>query len=94
MSTADLRVPGTNYHTWTLPRINDYFAASPEFQERYGQLGNGEFVDLVYANMMRRKPDAGGRTYWINQLEGGMNRGRVMSFFGDSPEYKNKTRSG
>ena len=49
----------------SLRRIADVFAASPEFVARYGALDDGGFVDLVYANVLGRAPDATGRAYWI-----------------------------
>lgn len=68
--------------------IASFFARSVEFRNRYGRLGNGAFVDLVYRNVLGRAPDPAGRTYWTNQLDlGRMSRGRVMVGFSDSREF-------
>lgn len=81
---------------WSLWNVAEYFSQSPEFNSRYGSLNNGQYVDLVYQNVLGRAPDAGGRTYWVNQLaSGAKNRGQVMVGFSESPEYSgaNKART-
>jgi hypothetical protein len=76
---------------WTLSRISDNFAGSSEFKNRYGNLSNSAYVQLVYSNVLNRPPDAGGLSYWTNQLNTGKkSRGQVMLNFSDSNEYKNK----
>lgn len=74
---------------WSLRRIADYFAQSPEFDERYGSLGDEAFVDLVYGNVLDREPDADGRAYWVGRLqaEAPVSRGELMLFFSDSAEF-------
>ncbi len=52
----------------SLKVISDNFVASDEFVERYGRLDDRGFVDLVYANVMCRDPDAGGYDYWTGRL--------------------------
>src|SRR6185436_4616992 len=70
------------------------FAGSPEFQSTYGALNNGQFVDLVYQNVLGRPPDAGGRAYWKGQLDASkMTRGQVMLGFSESPEYRSASES-
>ena len=71
-----------------LSAISDAFAASPEFTSRYGTLNNSQFVDLVYQNVLGRAADAGGKTFWLGQLNGGMSRGTMMTGFSESPEFK------
>lgn len=81
---------------WTLWRVAEYFSQSPEFASTYGSLTNGQYVDLVYQNVLGRTPDAGGRAYWIDQLARGVKtRGAVMVGFSDSAEYiaANKART-
>jgi len=82
------------YQTGTsLQVISANFAGSDEFGERYGELDDRGFVDLVYANVMCREPDAGGYAYWTDRLanEAGFDRGQLMRFFSDSPEYRERT---
>jgi len=72
--------------------VSQFFAGSDEFIERYGELDDGEFVDLVYQNILEREPDAKGRAHWVEQLgSGAIDRGRVMIGFSESPEYVAKT---
>ncbi len=81
---------------WNLWRIADFFSGSQEFVDRYGSLDNGQYVDLVYRNVLGRTPDAGGRAYWLHQLDSGArNRGEVMVGFSESTEYvrANKART-
>jgi len=73
---------------WT---ISGHFEAAHEFDARYGDLNNREFIDLVYANVMGRRADAGGARYWLNRMNNGMTRGVLMTKFSDSPEYRERT---
>ncbi|MCB0962424.1 MAG: fibronectin type III domain-containing protein [Acidimicrobiales bacterium] len=71
----------------TLIRISAHFAGSSEFRNTYGSLDHGEFVDLVYRNVLGRDPDPGGRAFWIGRLQRGTSRGQVMINFSESSEY-------
>jgi SpoIID/LytB domain protein len=76
----------------SLASISGYFAGSPEFVGRYGQLGHSDFVDLIYTNVLGRAPDAGGKAYWVDLLETRkQGRGGVMLNFSNSAEYKSRT---
>lgn len=75
----------------SLNGVSNAFAASAEFQNTYGPLNNGAFVDLVYANVLGRPADSGGRSYWVSQLNAGMSRGQVMTGFSESAEMINST---
>jgi hypothetical protein len=75
-----------------LGEVSQFFSTSPEFEETYGDLDDGEFVDLVYQNVLGRLPDATGRAFWVGQLgSGAFDRGRVMIGFSESPEYVEDT---
>lgn len=81
---------------WTLWRVAEFFSQSSEFNTRYGALGDGAYVDLVYQNVLGRAPEASGRAYWVDQLARGLkNRGQVMVGFSESSEYVrlNKART-
>jgi hypothetical protein len=67
--------------------ISAYFAASAEFQGRYGELDDAGFVALVYANVLARTPDPGGYDYWRQQLSRGLSRGTLMAHFARAPEF-------
>ena len=74
-----------------LDTISQSFATSSEFKNRYGSLTNREFVELVYQNVLDREGEESGVTYWTNQLNSGKRtRGRVMTGFSESNEYKVK----
>lgn len=63
------------------------FAQSSEFQRVYGKLSNGDFIDLVYLNVLEREPDATGRSFWLTRLDNKTkNRGEVMINFSESSE--------
>lgn len=72
---------------WSIDRISTEFAAAPEFKKRYGSLNDGQFVDLVYRNVLDRSPDQKGRAHWVSQLSNGYGRGKMMIGFSESPEY-------
>ncbi len=75
-----------------LDEISDLFALSEEFDLLYGDLGNSEFLDLVYANVMERSPDAEGHAYWLGLVENAeISRGDVMLYFAESQEFRNRT---
>ncbi|WP_421120277.1 DUF4214 domain-containing protein [Aquihabitans daechungensis] len=71
----------------SLAKVSATFAASSEFQRKYGSLGNGAFVDLVYRNVLGRAADPTGRTHWIRKLNAGAARGSVMTSFSESSEH-------
>ncbi len=67
------------------------FVNSGEFQNRYGSLSNGEFVELVYRNVMNRAADAGGYNYWVGRLDNNVtSRAELMLAFVESNEYINR----
>ncbi|MEM7274664.1 MAG: DUF4214 domain-containing protein, partial [Actinomycetota bacterium] len=67
--------------------ISSQFATSAEFINRYGALSDGQFVDLVYQNVLGRAADPGGRAHWLRLLGQGLKRGAVMAEFSDSAEF-------
>jgi hypothetical protein len=72
----------------TLAEISSHFAASPEFASTYGSLSNGQFVTLVYNNVLGRDPDGPGLFFWKAQLDSSaMTRGQVMVAFSESSEF-------
>jgi len=76
-----------------LNEVSSAFAASSEFKNTYGALSNGEFVTLVYENVLDRTPDAGGYAHWKGQLDTNKaTRGQVMTQFSESSEFKTASR--
>ena len=78
---------------WSIYRVAEQFAKAPEFKTMYGTLDDAAYVDRVYDNVLGRAPDAAGKQYWIDQLASGVTRGRVMTSFSESPEYKASQQS-
>jgi len=64
------------------------FISSAEFTTKYGaNPTNGDFVTLLYQNVLNRLPDAGGLAFWVNQLDGGtISRPEVLIGFSESAE--------
>jgi hypothetical protein len=74
-----------------LGQVSYEFSRSAEFVTTYGRLGNGDFLRLVYHNVLDRDPDDGGYAYWTGKMADGMGRGSVMACFSESAEFKAKT---
>lgn len=70
-----------------IDRIAEFFNASPEFVEAYGDLDDEGFVDLVYRNTLDRAPDVAGAIYWLNRLQGDISRAELMVHFSFSVEF-------
>lgn len=75
----------------SLTSISNDFALSPEFIERYCGLDDRQFLDLVYANVLSRTPDAAGYAFWLDRMQNGTSRGSVMLAFSESPEFVVRT---
>jgi len=72
----------------SLAEISDAFADSTEFANRYQLVDNRRFVELVYRNVLDRKPDARGWDYWTALLNRGrLTRGELMVQFSESTEF-------
>ncbi len=72
-----------------LDAMSNKFATSPEFVNTYGSLTNGQFVDLVYQNVLDRNPDQAGYASWKAKLDAKtITRGRLMTQFSESGEFK------
>ncbi|MEW9918982.1 DUF4214 domain-containing protein [Marimonas sp. MJW-29] len=66
-----------------------HFIASQEFQSAYGNeasLGDAAFLDLVYLNVLNRRPDQAGYDFWEEQLAGGLTRADMLVHFSESAE--------
>jgi hypothetical protein len=63
------------------------FIGSAEFRGLYGASpGNTQFVDLLYANVLRRAADAAGSDYWLGQMQAGTTRETVLIGFSEPAE--------
>lgn len=71
-----------------LDDLAELFVASPEFRDRYGDLGTGEFVSLLYRNVLDREGDPAGQTFWTDAIASGRaDRDDVVLAFSESPEH-------
>lgn len=67
------------------------FGSSIEFQNRYGNLTDEQYLNLVYANVLGRLPDDEGRRYWLGLLASGeLTRSEVMLYFSLGREFRNR----
>lgn len=71
-----------------LDAIADLFAASAEFERRYGTLDDEGFVERIYHNVLGRPADPEGLAYWTDLVEGDeLTRGGVVLNVSLSPEF-------
>lgn len=71
-----------------LDDVAELFVASPEFRDRYGDLGTGDFVNLLYRNVLDREADPEGQAFWTTNLQSGrVDRDDVVLAFSESPEH-------
>lgn len=101
-SATFLRNPETTgFDFWTgagradrnLVDIANFFATSPEFIARYGELDDTAYIDRIYLNVFGRPADSGGKTFWQTRLSAGLARGALLAQLSDSPEYRTLTAS-
>ncbi len=88
-----------NLQTWmsiyrqgaTLDQIaNQFITASATFSAQANPASTGQYVDLLYQNVLGRPADAAGRAAWVAILDQGMSRGAALAAFAGSPEFQNK----
>ena len=76
-------------HGASLRSVAENFIISNEFKATFGDpatLSNSKFLDVLYANILGRAPEASGKTFWQGQLDQGMSRATVLASFSESPE--------
>ncbi len=67
--------------------VAQFFLSSAEFEQRFGAPDDLGFVHLVYGQVLGRAPDEPGRRFWLDQLERGLERRRLVLLFSESPEF-------
>ncbi len=70
--------------------IVEYFGASQEFTNSYGLISNTDFLETVYQNTLDRASDPGGLLYWLGQMRAGLSQPKVVLYFSQSQEFRNK----
>ena len=72
--------------------IAEAFLNSAESLSLYGShSSDATFVENLYLNVLHRKPDQAGSSYWISYLASGAKRADILSAFADSPENRAAT---
>ncbi len=71
--------------------VDASLAGSPEFQQRQAGLTDARFVEDLYATVLARTPDPGGRSYWLRRLSAGTSRADVVAAFAAEPESIRRT---
>ena len=66
---------------------SDGFFHSKEFQNK--NVGDEEYVKVLYQTFLNREADKGGFNYWFSKLNNGMSRDEVMNGFAYSKEFEN-----
>jgi uncharacterized protein DUF4214 len=62
-----------------LAAIADEFAGSREFAQRYGDVNDAQFLDLIAQNLFEGELDRNERAQWLAELDAGnVTRGEVM----------------
>lgn len=93
----DLDAPGLDYWFSALSNGTDLdrmalsLIDSPEFADRFGTpetLSDGEFVDVLYRNVLGRQGESGGVAYWQDQIAAGANRADLLMAFAYSEENR------
>lgn len=64
------------------------FGSNEYFSKAGGS--NGAYVEQAYEDVLGRKPDPSGKTYWTNKLDNGADRGSVALQFINSPEARRR----
>ena len=75
----------------TLVEVADHFLNSDEFGKTYGkknELSDEAYLDLLYENVLDRKPDAAGYKFWSDQQDKDLSREDMLVYFSESAENK------
>jgi hypothetical protein len=72
-----------------LVQLANNFIRSPEFQQRFGNLSDADFVTQLYSYALHREPDAGGFLFHTDNLaSGAATRAETVMGFSESPEQQ------
>ena len=75
----------------SLVAIARKFQQSPEFTSKYGTLGDRQFVEQLYQNILGRPGQPDGVDFWTGHLSNGTSRGLNLAAFAAAPETVTKT---
>ncbi len=71
----------------------DGFVGSAEFAARFPGATNASFITQLYANVLDRAADAGGRQYWLDAMQNGLSRAGALLAFTESAEGVGNSRA-
>jgi hypothetical protein len=63
------------------------FSESAEYR---GLISAEVFVTMAYSGMLRRAPDAGGFSFWVQSMDAGQSGLALINGFLVSPEYRSR----
>jgi subtilisin family serine protease len=76
----------------SLAQVATNFVNSDEFHQLYGTNPSGnDLVTAMYHNVLHRVPDAGGLSYWLDQLSHGTTTAQLLTDFSESAENQTTT---
>ncbi|MCG7363322.1 DUF4214 domain-containing protein [Roseomonas sp. ACRSG] len=71
----------------TVTQVAERFTVSDEFNTRFPNASDVDFVRMVYQNTLGRPADAPGEAFWLDHLAHDMTRGQVVAGFAGSTEF-------
>lgn len=77
----------------TIEQVGREFSRSAEFARLYGgDIGNEQFIKLVYNNVLHRDPDQSGYEFWLKAMVAhGLSREALLYSFSESDENRRAT---
>lgn len=76
----------------TIQTAAQSFTETAEFNAKYGpNVSNGDFVNLLYQNILHREADTDGYNNWLNEINHTGDRGSMVVGFSNSTEYTTET---
>ncbi len=76
-----------------LEQMAQSLADSREFERRYPDVEDADFVEIVYRNTLRREPTEQERADWLRSLEAGTARGTLMVAFSEAEQFVDRTNT-
>ena len=70
----------------TPEEVAKFFFMSDEYVEK--NTSNEKYIETLYLTFMDRTAEAGGKAYWVEQLNQGVSREVALSGFAQSPEFQ------
>lgn len=76
----------------SIQEVATFVIRSPEYERRFGDPSNIEYVELLYRNVLSRLPDPSGRQFWLDRLgRDTVTRTDMLVEFSESAENRRRT---